>query len=56
MKQALTAFTMCSYHFCWGHRALREKAREGRWRPRAAVTAASHANHVWPLGEWLTPP
>jgi hypothetical protein len=56
VHQALTAFTMYSYNFCWPVRTLREKAADSHWRPRTPAMAADLANHVWSLEEWLTLP
>jgi hypothetical protein len=54
--QALTAFTLYSYNFCWPVRTLREKGPAGRWRPRTPAMAAGLADHVWSLEEWVTLP
>jgi hypothetical protein len=54
--EALTAFTMYSYNFCWPVRTLREKAAGGRWEQRTPAMAAGLADHVWPLEEWVTLP
>jgi hypothetical protein len=54
--QALTAFTMYSYNFCWPVRTLRERGTGRRWRPRTPAMAAGLADHVWTLEEWVTLP
>jgi hypothetical protein len=56
MHQALTAFTMSSYNFCWPVRTLRQKTPDGNWQPRTPAMAAGLADHVWSLEEWLTLP
>ena len=56
MHQALTAFTMYSYNFCWPVRTLRQKAPDGNWQSRSPAMAAGLADHVWSLEEWLTLP
>jgi hypothetical protein len=54
--EAMTAFTMYSYNFCWPVRTLRQKDDEGRWRQRTPAMAAGLADHVWSLEEWLILP
>jgi IS1 family transposase len=54
--EAMTAFTMYSYNFCWAVRTLRVKDGPGRWRQRTPAMAAGLADHVWSLEEWLTLP
>jgi IS1 family transposase len=54
--EAMTAFTMYSYNFCWAVRTLRAKDGQGRWRARTPAMAAGLADHVWSLEEWLTLP
>jgi hypothetical protein len=56
VHQALTAFTMYSYNFCWPVRTLREKGADRHWRPRTPAMAAGLADHVWSLEEWVTRP
>jgi hypothetical protein len=56
VHEAVTAFTMYSYNFCWPVRTLRERDGVGRWRQRTPAMAAGLADHVWPLEEWLTLP
>jgi hypothetical protein len=56
VHQALTAFTMYSYNFCWPVRTLRAKAPDGRWQPRTPAMAAGLADHVWSVEEWVTLP
>jgi hypothetical protein len=53
---ALTAFTLYSYNFCWPVRTLRQKAGGERWQQRTPAMAAGLADHVWDLEEWLTLP
>jgi IS1 family transposase len=54
--EAMTAFTMYSYNFCWAVRTLRVKGGPGQWRQRTPAMAAGLADHVWSLEEWLTLP
>jgi hypothetical protein len=54
--EAVTAFTMYSYNFCWPVRTLRERMGRGEWRQRTPAMAAGLADHVWSLEEWLTLP
>ena len=56
VHEAVTAFTMYSYNFCWAVRTLRVKDGPGRWRQRTPAMAAGLADHVWSLEEWLTLP
>jgi hypothetical protein len=56
VHQALTAFTLYSYNFCWPVRTLRARSPDGRWRPRTPAMAAGLADHVWSLEEWITLP
>jgi IS1 family transposase len=56
VHEAVTAFTLYSYNFCWAVRTLRERDEEGRWRQRTPAMAAGLADHVWTLQEWLTLP
>jgi hypothetical protein len=56
MHEAMTYLTMYSYNFCWPVRTLREKAQDGRYRPRTPAMAAGLTDHVWSLKEWLTLP
>jgi hypothetical protein len=54
--EAMTAFTMYSYNFCWAVRTLRVKDGQGQWWQRTPAMAAGLANQVWSLEEWLTLP
>jgi IS1 family transposase len=54
--EAMTAFTVYSYNFCWAVRTLRVKDGPGRWRQRTPAMAAGLADQVWSLEEWLTLP
>ena len=54
--EAMTAFTMYSYNFCWAVRTLREEVAPKRYRQRTPAMVAGLADHVWPLEEWLTLP
>lgn len=56
VHEAVTAFTMYSYNFCWAVRTLRERDAQGRWRQRTPAMAAGLTDHVWSLEEWLTLP
>jgi len=56
VHEAVTAFTMYSYNFCWPVRTLRECDEARRWRRRTPAMAAGLADHVWTLQEWLTLP
>jgi len=56
VHEAVTAFTMYSYNFCWPVRTLRERAGRGQWRQRTPAMVAGLADHVWSLEEWLTLP
>jgi hypothetical protein len=54
--EALTAFTMYSYNFCWPVRTLRQRGPDQRWQQRTPAMAAGLADHVWSLEEWITLP
>jgi hypothetical protein len=56
VHRAITFFTMYSYNFCWPVRTLRVKGEDGTWQRRTPAMAASLADHVWPLSEWLMLP
>jgi IS1 family transposase len=56
MHRWATLFSHFSYNFCWTVRTLRERAEDGRWRPRTPAMAAGLTDHVWSLSEWLTYP
>jgi hypothetical protein len=56
VHEALTAFTMYSYNFCWPVRTLRQRGSDERWQQRTPAMAASLADHVWSLEEWITLP
>ena len=56
MHEALTAFTMYSYNFCWPVRTLRQKVGRRRYRQRTPAMAAGLTDHVWALWEWSTFP
>ena len=56
VHDALTAFTMYSYNFCWPVRTLRQKEAGERWQQRTPAMAAGLADHVWSLEEWVTLP
>jgi hypothetical protein len=54
--EAMTAFTMYSYNFCWAVRTPREEVAPKRYRQRTPAVVAGLADHVWSLEEWLTLP
>jgi hypothetical protein len=56
VHNAMTYFTMYSYNFCWPVRTLRVQDRDDRWHSRTPAMAASLADHIWSLNEWLTYP
>jgi hypothetical protein len=56
VHEAVTAFAMYSYPFCWPVRTLRRRAGEAQWRQRTPAMAAGLTDHVWTLEEWLTLP
>jgi IS1 family transposase len=56
VHEAVTAFTMFSYNFCWPVRTLRQRSQGSRWQPRTPAMAAGLADHVWSVREWLTLP
>jgi hypothetical protein len=56
VHEAMTAFTMYGYNFCWPVRTLRERDEAGHWRQRTPAMAAGLAEHVWSLEEWITLP
>jgi len=56
VHEALTAFTMYSYNFCWPVRTLHQRGAGGRWRQRTPARAAGLAEHVGSLQEWVTLP
>jgi hypothetical protein len=51
--EAVTYFTMSSYHFCWPVRTLRVRGEDGSWQQRTPAMAAGLADHVRSLSEWL---
>src|SRR5262249_6742256 len=56
VHEAVTAFTMYSYNFCWSVRTLRRRAGKAQWQQRTPAMAAGLTDHVWSLEEWLTLP
>jgi IS1 family transposase len=56
VHEAMTAFTMYSYNFCWPVRTLRHRRAGGRWQPRTPAMAAGLTDHIWTLDEWLATP
>ena len=56
VHEALTAFTMYSYNFCWPVRTLRQRGPDQRWQQRTPAMATGLADHVWSLEEWITLP
>jgi hypothetical protein len=56
VHEAVTAFTLYSYNFCWQVRTLREPHGRGRWRQRTPAMAAGLTDHTWSLEEWLSLP
>ena len=56
VHEAMSAFTIFSYNFCWPVRTLRERGADRTWQPRTPAMAAGLADHVWSLAEWLTLP
>jgi IS1 family transposase len=56
VHEAVTAFTLYSYNFCWPVRTLRERDGQGCWRQRTPAMVAGLTDHVWSLQEWLTFP
>jgi len=56
MHRCATLFSYFSYNFCWPVRTLRERAGDGRWRPRTPAMAAGLTDRVWSLTDWLTYP
>ncbi|HMB06178.1 MAG TPA: hypothetical protein VKP69_20900 [Isosphaeraceae bacterium] len=56
VHEAMTYFTMYSYHFCWPVRTLDERDDMGRLRRRTPAMAAGLADHVWTMREWVTTP
>jgi hypothetical protein len=56
VHEAMTYFTVYSYNFCWAVRTLDERDDQGRIRRRTPAMAASLADHVWTMREWITMP
>lgn len=56
VHRSATLFSYFSYNFCWPVRTLRERADDGRWRPRTPARAAGLTDHMWSLTDWLTYP
>jgi hypothetical protein len=56
VQEAMTAFSMYSYNFCWKVRTLRQGSRREGYQQRTPAMAAGLADHVWTLREWLTYP
>jgi IS1 family transposase len=56
VHEAMTAFTLYSYNFCWKVRTLRQGSRRQGYQERTPAMAAGLADHVWTLQEWLTYP
>jgi hypothetical protein len=56
VHEAMSAFTIFSYNFCWPVRTLRVKRADRTWQPRTPAMVAGLADHVWSLAEWLTLP
>jgi len=54
VHEAMTAFTLYSYNFCWAVRTLRRRDAEGRWQQWTPAMSAGFTDHVWSLEEWLT--
>ncbi len=54
VHEAVTAFTLYSYNFCWPVRTLRRRDAEGQWQQRTPALSAGLTDHVWSLEEWLT--
>ena len=56
VHEAMTAFTLYSYNFCWAVRTLRRRDAAGRWQQWTPAMSAGLTDHVWSLEEWLTLP
>jgi hypothetical protein len=56
VHEAMTYFTIYSANFCWPVRTLEERGDDGHWRRRTPAMAASLADHVWTMREWITMP
>jgi len=56
VHEAVSAFVVFSYNYCWPVRTLRQGSRRTGYRPRTPALAAGLTDHVWTLREWLTFP
>ncbi len=56
VHEAMTAFTMFSYNFCWPVRTLRRRIERRRWQQRTPAMVAGLTDHVWSIREWSTLP
>jgi IS1 family transposase len=56
VHDAMTYFSLYSYHFCWPVRTLRINDPPNGCPPRTPAMAAGLTDHLWPLAEWLTLP
>lgn len=56
VHEAMTAYTMFSYNFCWPVRTLRRCFQRGAWQQRTPAMVAGLADHVWSIREWATLP
>jgi hypothetical protein len=56
VHEAMSAFTVYSYNFCWPVRTLRARTTGGGWESRTPAMSAGLTDHVWSLREWITLP
>ncbi len=56
VHESMTYFTMYNYNFCWPVRTLERRDEDGRVRKRSPAMAASLADHLWTMREWITMP
>lgn len=53
---ASSVFVAFSYNYCWPVRTLQVKNEEERYTKRTPAMAASLADHIWTISEWMTYP
>ena len=54
VHEAMTAFTLYSYNFCWPVRTLRLEVGEHQYQQRTPAIAAGLTDHIWTIREWVT--
>ena len=56
VHEAMTAFTMYSYNFCWPVRTLRLEVGEHQYQQQTPAMAAGLTDHIWTIRDWVTYP